>query len=265
MIVTFDALMEQVSRNDEGYTVEMSSNWSQGRASFGGLLAALGVRAMQLESGDDRPLRSIQVSFIGPVGEGEISIAVQQLRTGKNVTHMQASLSQNGEVGCVVNACFGVRRDSVINVEAPLRPELPDPESLVALPFIPGVTPNFTGNFSMRWAKGSLPYSGKCEAQSGIWTRFNDGGPASVLHLIAIADIPPTPVITFVNKPVPTSSLTWMLDIIVDDLKAESNGWWYVETTVDHAAEGYAHQGYSIYEPGGSLVASGRQVATVFA
>ena len=265
MTTTFNSLMGNVARDGDVYKAEMTHNWLQGRASFGGVVVALGVRAMQLECTDERPLRSLQVSFIGPVGEGEVTISVNQLRTGRNVTHMQATLLQQDQVCCVVNGCFGIRRDSNIKVDAAKRPDIPTPEGLISLPYVEGVAPKFMQNFDLRWAKGAFPFGGTCDPVSGIWSRFHESGPASILHLVAMGDIPPTPVSTFVRKPIPMSSLSWMLDIIVDDLDAESDGWWYVETTVDHAAEGYAHQGYSIYSPDGNLVASGRQVATVFA
>ncbi len=264
MTTTFDSLMNQVIRKGDRYSVEMPANWRQGRASFGGAVGALGVRAMQLDCAGDRPLRSLQVSFIGPVGDDEITIAVQQLRAGKSVTHLQATLFQQDQAACVVNACFGEPRQSVIDVPAAMRPKVKGPEGIVDLPYIPGATPDFTRNFNLRWAKGAFPFSGACEPVSGIWARFKESVPASILHLIAVGDIPPTPVSTYLKKPAPLSSLSWMLDIIVDDLQADADGWWYVETTVDHAAEGYAHQGYSIYEPNGRLVALGRQVATVF-
>ena len=42
-------------------------NWSQGRATFGGLVTGLLFDRMERVVADNRPVRSMHVSFVGPV------------------------------------------------------------------------------------------------------------------------------------------------------------------------------------------------------
>ena len=45
----------------------MPGSWSQGRATFGGLTAALMFERMEMLVTEGRAMRSLQVSFVGPV------------------------------------------------------------------------------------------------------------------------------------------------------------------------------------------------------
>ena len=47
-------------------SVIIPSSWANGRASFGGLVAALVYEVMRLQVPDDRPLRSLAITFVGP-------------------------------------------------------------------------------------------------------------------------------------------------------------------------------------------------------
>ncbi len=262
----FNALMDQVSKKDDYYQGEVTSNWLQGRASFGGLVTSLGLRAMMKELQQPVPLRSLQVSFVGPVPASEVSIHTRILRQGRNVTQMQADIYHDKQVGCTILACFGATRESSVTLPAATIPDnIPAPsENLMTIPYMKGFTPEFTRQFEMRWAKGTPPFMGSTENSHGIWVRFREEGPANILHLVAIADTPPTPALSKMKKMAPASSLTWMLEIINDDFVANSHEWWYVETTLEQFSHGYGQQQYGIWAPDGTPVALGRQVVTVF-
>jgi acyl-CoA thioesterase len=49
-----------------GWTAIIGEDWSQGRATFGGLVSALGNEAMRRLVPVDRKLRSLQTTFVGP-------------------------------------------------------------------------------------------------------------------------------------------------------------------------------------------------------
>ncbi|CAM3711389.1 acyl-CoA thioesterase [Parendozoicomonas haliclonae] len=262
--------MERVSEKgskQQVFTAEVTSNWTQGRACFGGLQGALATRAMRLSLDEDIPLRSLQVSFIGPIAVGGIEILVRILRQGRNVTQVQAEIIQDAKTCCIITACFGVPRMSSIQVESEAFPEgVAGPDGLVDLPYLKGLTPEFTAQYHMRWGIGGVPFTRQKGNSTGIWARQREESEeiTSIEDLIMFADLPPTPALSKLAKPAQASSLTWMLEILEDDFVARNDDWWFIHTTVDHYSHGYGQQQYTIYSPDKKAVALGRQVVTVF-
>jgi acyl-CoA thioesterase len=71
---------------ESGHTVTVTTDWGQGRATYGGLVAAVGNEAMRQRVAAERPLRSLQTTFIGPAPAGILSMKTRVLRVGKAVT-----------------------------------------------------------------------------------------------------------------------------------------------------------------------------------
>jgi acyl-CoA thioesterase len=277
----FASLLERVPQtlvDGRPVTVEIPPAWSQGRSSFGGALAGLGLAAMAAivrggQAGADpaehRRCRSLQVNFIGPVAAGPVDLHASQLRHGRSATQVQAILSQAGQVGCLLQASFASPRPSAIAVPGPVRPELRGPEGLVALPFIPGLVPEFTRAFELRWAEGGPPGAGLAETHARGWARFRERrvgvGPA---WIAALVDAWPAPVLQTLRKPAVASSLSWSIDFV--DLReiepdAASDAWWAFAVETDHAADGWAFTRARLWSPGGRLAAVSSQAVAVFA
>ena len=140
----------------------MPESWSQGRATFGGLTAALMFERMEKLVAEGRAMRSLQVSFVGPV-EPEVpaSFEAEILREGKAVSQVQGRIVQKGETRLVCLASFGGDRDSQVQVDALPAPEAKPVSQCPGLDYIEGVTPEFIRQIEMRWAFGNLPFSGK--------------------------------------------------------------------------------------------------------
>ncbi|MCF5105023.1 thioesterase family protein, partial [Pseudomonas proteolytica] len=69
--------------------VSIPAQWAQGRATFGGLVAALQYEALRAQVPADRPLRSLAVTFVGPVApDVSASYQVEVLREGKAVSQL---------------------------------------------------------------------------------------------------------------------------------------------------------------------------------
>ena len=60
----FSDLLDAVRRQPQ---LTIPAEWGQGRASFGGLVAALQFEAMRAKVPADRPVRSLAITFVGPV------------------------------------------------------------------------------------------------------------------------------------------------------------------------------------------------------
>ena len=151
--------------------VTIPEKWGQGRATFGGLVAAVIYEKITPVVAEDKKVRSVMVSFVAPVSPGELDIRVSLLREGKSATQVQATAYQNDQVCAVVLASFGGDRQSNISVPAEPGPEMKAPDDVQAFPFIPDLTPDFTQYFDYRYTLGKMPFMGS--EQTGMLMPHN--------------------------------------------------------------------------------------------
>ncbi len=268
MATHFIDLIHQVAQVNEGeYTAQVTNDWLQGRTTFGGLSAALAYRAVQLHLGQHLPLRGVSVQFMGPVGEGEVSIKVDTLRQGKSVTFIQAVLTQNDRAGLMIQAALGAGRDSMIGVDAPVLADVPPVEQSFMLPKEFDGKPKFTSHFDMAWAVGTGPMTGHDSPKCGCWVRLDEPHAIDEPYLIALMDILPPAVVQMFTKPAPISTLTWHMTPLTDIAASgfKQGDWWYVELDSDGCKEGYSQQVATLYHESGVAVATSHQSVAIFA
>jgi acyl-CoA thioesterase len=273
----FDEVLAGLALEGGRGTVEVPEGWGQGRATLGGLVAALALSAMRGVVAEPRPPRSLLSIFTGPVEPGAVEVEVGRLRRGGSVTHAEARLVQGGEVRCAAFGAFGAGRDSALEVAPPPRPAAPGPEGLDELPFVAGVTPEFTRHVAYRWALGAPVFSGAGRREMGGWCRLRDGlGAASEERLLALVDAWPAAVLSRIDRPAPASSLTWAIEFVHPPAPAApaqpaappapaADQWWFYRSETEAAAGGYAHESAALWDPTGRLVALSRQAVAVFA
>ncbi|MCH8499740.1 MAG: thioesterase family protein [Marinobacter sp.] len=259
----FDQLLE-LNASD---TLIIPGSWGQGRATFGGLVAALVFGRMSRAVPAGRPMRALQVSFVGPVAPDQpVTIDVKVLREGKAVSQVEGRLLQAGQVQLVVLGSFGAGRDSAVALAGPDAVAMASPAQCQALPYLPGVTPEFVKHIDMRWGLGALPFTGKGGRQMGGWMRFRE--PPEALrdeHLVALVDAWPPAVLPLLRQPAPASSLSWSLEVVHPRPALAADGWLRYLASIDQAGEGYGHTQATIWSEQGELVALSRQTVTVFA
>lgn len=249
----------------DAWTGVVPASWMQGRASFGGIVAAVGLRALRAAGGDGRSPRSIHTSFFGPLGPTPARVTAQIVRRGRFVTHGRAELWQGDALQAQVTATFADDRDSGIVVEAPARPPRPGPDGLAELPYIEGIVPEFTRAFAFRWTDGKVPFSGAREPGLGGWCRHRtDPGPDPHAALLGLLDAWPSPVVSMFERPAPASSVSWSsLFYEVPAVVDEQQWWWYGSEAVA-ARDGHAGMRASLYGPSGRLAATVEQLVAVF-
>ena len=116
--MTFSELLQAVRANPDALVIP--AVWGQGRASFGGLVAALAYEAMRARVSEGRPVRSLAITFVGPVAaDVPVSFQVEVLREGKAVSQLCLRALQDGQVVTLVQGSFGAARASAVEV-APL-------------------------------------------------------------------------------------------------------------------------------------------------
>lgn len=130
----FCDLLDAVRRDPE---LTIPAEWAQGRASFGGLVAALQYEAMRAKVPADRLVRSLAITFVGPVEpDVPVRFEVDVLREGKAVSQVLGRAVQNGQVVTLVQGSFGASRASEVAVAALPAPQMKHWDECQELPFI---------------------------------------------------------------------------------------------------------------------------------
>jgi acyl-CoA thioesterase len=263
----FSTILEKAGAASEPARLQLPEDWMQGRAGYGGLVGALALKSMRRRVAAERKVRSLLVSFVGPVGPGKFSIHTRVLRSGKAVTHVEAQVVQAEAIRCVALGSFGGDRESAIRIDPAPRPDMAAPDQALELPYIEGLTPAFTRHFAYRWALGELPFSGRGGREIGGWIQFRE--PTDCLTeewLVALADAWPTPVLSMLSAPAAASTVTWEMGFVhLERQTCTENDWWAYHSEAASAEQGYVHERGAIWDPDGQLAAYSRQTATVFA
>lgn len=255
-------------KTDEGhFQGQITPEWAQGRAAFGGLLTSAAIKAMEATcQHPERRVRSALTSFIAPVGPGAVQLQLQVLREGRSVSHMEARIQQGDKLCAVILAGLGASRSTRVRIPPPPRPEAPGPEGLSAMPFLPGLTPNFTQHFEYRWTGKGLPFSGHEEAHVQGWIRPRGEGAVDNAIMPSLMDAWPPPVWSIAESPVPGSTLTWQANMMADinDKGWTCEDWWFHEARSHVSDEGYSDMVSRLWSPDGKLAATSRQLFADF-
>ena len=263
-------ILDAISLDDDCAAVELTPDWSQGRAIYGGLVTAIALRAARLAllhhdpAGGQRPLRSLLVHFVGPTAPGLVELEVSILRRGRAATQVEVRLYQGEEVRAIVLAHFGESRASAVQVAGPPRPRAPSPMGLNMLPHVEGVTPAFLVHVDLRWTEGGAPFTGARESGVGGHCRLLDPAPAAEELIVMLADAWPSPALPLLHRTAPASSVTWSLELPTAIL-GHPRDYWYYSARVTAAADGYAISRAHLWAPSGQLAAVSSQSVAIFA
>ncbi len=247
-------------------SVTLPKGWAQGRAGYGGLVAALIYEGMRTEVGEGRPVRSLAITFVGPVApDVPMQIEARVLRQGRAVTQMLGMAMQNGEVMCVMQGSFGGSRESSVQINAEPAAEMTSIEESFEMPFVEGMNPTFVKHFKVRWALGDLPCTSSKKREIGGWMSFaEDQGEIHEAHILALVDVWPPAVLSNLSERAPASSLTWTIEFIQPQPKLSNTGWLKYRAEIEYARDGYGHISAMTWTENGELLAISRQTVAVF-
>lgn len=261
MAKNFTALLESAAVDNGAMALTIPQSWMQGRTTYGGLSAALCLEAALRAFPQAPPLRSANISFIGPAG-GAVEGRARALRQGKSVSFIEADLASAGSLATRAVFAFGAGRQSMFERTFTPPPTMPRPDACA--PFIPkGMGPSFAAHFETRLAKGARPGMGSDQYDHFIWVRHEDSAATGLVALLALADMPPPAVMPMFPQFAPISTMTWHLNILQDD-PVSSDGWWLLQSRAEHARDGYSSQDMLIWNSDLDLVVAGRQSVAIF-
>ncbi len=260
---TFKDILDRLSASDTNET-HFDEGWSQGRAAFGGLVAAFASLGMRKTLEPAPPLRSLMASFIAPLPPGNLNVEAHIQRQGRNVTQCSASVISEGNAALQALAVFGNPRAGIRVDAAPCHDPLPRNEGIAFADYSKRM-PTFLQQFEGAWVGDAMPFSGSRARRLNMWVRHRcDMSSYPAEKLIAIADMPPPVLLSHYDKPfVPASSVSWSLEFLVNPSEVIGE-WFYLDFDLDAAAEGYTQQSGRIYEESGRLVALSRQCMAYF-
>lgn len=243
-----------VEKHGDGFRATIGDHWLQGRTAYGGASAAMALMAVKAAFADLPPLRSAQIAFVGPVS-GEVTMAPQLLRRGKNSAFVGCDVIGSDGVGLRALFLFMASRESAIDHLDLVPPSYDPPE---ADPVDPETLPQgFLRNFDL---------AGAAERNAGFvrWARLRerDGIDAEV-ELVAIADALPPAAMRLAKQWGPISSATWQLNFVTD-APATRDGWWLLGADTLHAGHGSSSQSMTIWNRDGDPIATATQSVALF-
>ncbi len=260
------------------FEAPMTHDWTQGRGAFGGIQGAIAARAMRAAVGPDLPLRALQMTFVAAIPAGPTRAEAWVVRRGRNITHVQCHLHAGAEVAGVLVGVYGASRPSQAVLGMPIPEDLRPFETLKEVPFTPGRMPEFLRHYQQRWAGGARMFSASPPRPTRMWARLREAVPelspdvpSSALSpelreasLVALADLPPSPVLSMLDHSAPGASLTWLLEFPVDPMQFDPAQWVLIQTDSRYAGQGYNSQTARLWTRDGQAVGVSHQTTAIF-
>jgi acyl-CoA thioesterase len=259
-----DTAVERVA--DGRYAATIDKGWWIARGPNGGYIAAMILRAIVAEVGDEqRAPRSLTIHFTRPPQEGPVEIAVTREREGRTVSTLSARMLQGGKLMAVALAAAAtdqpalsfsdVRRPHVPPAEI-IKPDAP----LAGRPEIP-----MRQRYETRWAIGAPPgtvepnENSTAPAEVGGWIRLDDPEPVDHVVVAALTDawLPAV----FSRMTVPVAVPTVELTVHFREPPPRKVEWCLVRFRSQHAAHGYVEEEGEVWSEDGRLLAQSRQLA----
>lgn len=262
MTTTLDVLVAGAKQHEGNWCYHIDNDWMQGRTAYGGISAALALDAALKNHPGNAPLRTAQISFVGPVG-GECQVATRLLRQSKSSRFVAVDLMSDLGYGTGATFSFMKGRPSHIDHRIIAAPDVPQPDALAPIPDHP-VRPAFTRHFEMRPIRGPSFGHGLDEGHILTWVRWTKA-PLCDPHIamLALADALPPAAITLFTQFGPVSSSTWIQHFLTDHPRSD-DGWWLMETRTRHVAGGFSAQSTYIWNSAGELVSLGGQGVALY-
>ncbi|HEX2212948.1 MAG TPA: thioesterase family protein, partial [Mycobacterium sp.] len=115
--------------SDGGWRGHTSPAWANMVGPFGGVTAAVLLRAVESHPQRTGDPVALTVNFAAPVADGAFDVSARIVRTNRTNQHWLVELVQNGEVKTNATAVFGLRHDTWSDTERPM-PAAPAPEGI---------------------------------------------------------------------------------------------------------------------------------------
>jgi acyl-CoA thioesterase len=258
-----DTLLATLVDDGDNVTATIDESWMQGRTAYGGISSAVALAATLRRHAPERPLRSAQISFVGPVG-GECRTSTRVLRQSKSSLFVDAGVSSEAGFGTAGLFTFSGDRPSHLDYSTLAMPDVPAPEELEQLPPHPS-RPGFTRHFDMRPTSGARLLIGQDKGEMLTWVRFAETPTCHpAVALMAIGDALPPAAFHLFREFGPISSMNWTVNMLTGTPATDDDGWWLLGATATYARGGFSVQDMMIWNRAGEPIASGSQGIAIY-
>lgn len=242
----------------DGFAVEIPATWMQGRTAYGGLSAALGLYAAQQSEDDLPPLRSAQISFIGPLA-GEVTLTTKLLRRGRTAAFIQTDIHSEKGLGLRAIYVFMAALESEVDYAHHDAPNIGPPPEDAELRS--GPPEFFTHHFQYRESRN--PDAGS-KPSFTRWLRLAEReGVDPMVELMLMGDSLPPAAVALQSRGAPVSSINWFANILEPE-PVTRDGWWLVRSETDLARHGNSSQQMGLWSTDGTAVLAGMQSVALF-
>lgn len=273
-----DLVVAPSPRNPARFTATIGERWMLVVVPQGGAVAVVAARAMSAYLGDDtQRLRSMSVVFAGQVACGPVEIEVRELRRGRSMSQLVATVHNPGAAaGLTAIAVFGAPRRGFdfTDVEPP---PVDGPDGLRSFrdPLPEGIDfefdrppmPFWEEIIECRPAMGRPPWEPFEDgpAECAYWYRLDDpplldDGSLDPLAAVVLCDTMPGAV----GQKLGMESGNWFgpsADFTIHLLGPARPGWLLAHNKARHAGDGYASLEMTLWDPADhTLVAYATQV-----
>jgi len=255
---------ELFNKVDQAQPFSVPATWTQGRTVYGGLSAALLLRALEKQVSGNKSLRALNVAFSAPTMPDQIfEIETELLREGKTIAQWQARLKQNGTICVQVQAVFGLALESTLVIQPFMAPAIPSVEQAMIYPS--ANAPGFTQYFVMAQSQGDLPVSGGKSLALGGWMKYKDAPKQmSMAHLVAMIDVWPPATMMQMTELKAGSTVNWTMQFPqpVATMNAEDFVGYQAEIQYSQGGFGITHA--KIWNAQNELLALSQQTIIVY-
>ncbi|WP_043536535.1 acyl-CoA thioesterase [Saccharomonospora cyanea] len=229
---------------------------------FGGITAAVVVRAVLDDARLLGELLSLTVNYAAPVADGTFELTATPVRTNRSTQHWTVELAQDGTVTTTATVVTGLRRPTWSDTEVAM-PEVPAAEAVPVRPMPDFVV--WARNYEMRYVEGALPdvdTGAQPDSTTTLWVRERPSRPLDVPALAALCDVFYPRVLrrrgTFV--PAGTVSLSTYFHAAADTVRAQGDRPLLATARAGVFGGGYFDQSARLWSAGGELLASSHQL-----
>ncbi len=269
---------------DGRFLADVDLNWSAPTAANGGYVAAMVVRAIELQADPfgQRRLRSLTLHYLRPAGAGPLELQVELVREGRRISNVAVRGIQNGRAVLSALAALAVPDIPAAATWQPAPPEVAPapPRGAPSLPpdrwrrderdhwlgHVPG-TPSIFQRMRFAPRFGGIPLSGRELApgagpETGGWISLPEPHPIDAAYVALLADVWWPPGFEPLDRPAvaPTIDLTihFRADIPPAGLPDQPVLGWYRSSA---ARDGLVEEDGLLFLRDGTLLAHSRQLA----
>lgn len=236
--------------------------WANMVGPFGGVTAAVLLRAVQMQPDSFGVPLALTVNFTAPIGDGDFEVVARVARTNRTNQHWVVELRQDGRITTTATAVFAVRRDSWSDTEV-RPPDVPAPEEVSATA-APDNGIAWLNRYDLHYITGAIPQDGRPDASSTsmLWARDSAQRPLDYPALAAACDVFFPRV--FLRRgsflPAGTISLTTYFHAEEHELDALGADFVLGVARANRFSRGYFDQSAELWSRGGTLLATSHQI-----